>query len=339
MKYPATNTPLLVILFLITLRIAEGNGTRSGAEKAKQQGEEALILEQSYRDNLANVWEPFDRSRDVPYFWQIPKAGTTNALAYLSTCMDLVKSTRVGSHFSEHTELKVVNFEGHKYMNVDTSTVDGMRRAKELQLEQSHLVDVVTSGFVHEIPKELFSREHRGRMFALFRHPIERLVSIFFYLQTATWEPTYHPDFADLTVEEYVKSQYFEGNWMVRMITNKMNGPVTNSDLKIAKEFLKTKCLVGLQSSMNDSLDRFQRYFGWDLKDTVRNGNILEGEICRERFFHPEKAGGLKMNTNKHPKIEPGSSEYLALLEGSKLDMELYLYAIELYSEQSEIFD
>jgi len=326
---------IIPLLFLTNVGRIEAHGVRGGSNEDVVL---LAVLEQSYKDNLADVWDPYDRSRDVPYFWQIPKAGTTNALAYLSTCMDLVKSTRVGSHFIEEKELKVVNFEGHKYMNVDTSTVDGMRRAKKLQLEKSKLVDVVTSGYVHEIPKELFTSEHRGRMFALFRHPIDRLVSIFYYLQTATWEPTYHPDFADMTVEDYAKSQFFEGNWMVRMIANKMKGPVTNEDLNIAKEFLRTKCLVGLQSSMNDSLDRFQRYFGWELKDTVRNGNVLTGEVCRQRFFHPEKAGGLKMNTNKHPKILPGSKEYNELVEKSKLDMELYAYAVELYGEQAEIF-
>jgi hypothetical protein len=172
-------------------------------------------------------------------------------------------------------------------------------------------------------------------MFTLIRDPAERVVSIFYYLQTATWEPTYHPEFADLTVEEYVKSQCFEGSWMVRMISNRKKGPITNYDLEVAKEFLRTKCLVGLQSSMNDSLDRFQRYFGWGLKDTDINGNIMEGETCRD----PEKAGGMNMNTNKHPKIEPGSKEYSLMLEGVKHDMKLYLYTIELYSEHSDMFD
>jgi hypothetical protein len=53
--------------------------------------------------------------------------------------------------YSEQTELKVVELHGHKYMNVDTLTIDGMRRAKKLHLEQSQLVDFVVSGYVHDI--------------------------------------------------------------------------------------------------------------------------------------------------------------------------------------------
>jgi len=311
-----------------------GNTLR-GVENDNQ----AVSMPSNYESHLANLWEPYDRTRDIPYFWQIPKAGTTNALAYLSTCMELVKATRVGQNFKNQKELQVVEFEGHKYMNVDTSTIPGLKEARILGLEKSQAVDVVTSGFVYNAAEELFSTEHRGRMFALFRHPVDRLASIFYYLQTATWEPTYHPEFAQWSVLDYINSSVFEADWMVRMLTSTMSGPLDRSHLETAKLILRTKCLVGVQSQMNESLDRFQKFFGWELKDTMRNGHLIPGEVCRERFFFPEKLGGMKMNTNKHPKILPGSPEYEAMLRRSPLDVELYEYVVELFKEQAVLLD
>jgi hypothetical protein len=329
----------LHVLSLTLLASCPLSSMAADALRGMEEDQAMASMSTAYQSNLADLWEPYDRSRDVPYFWQIPKAGTTNALAYLSTCMDLVKATRVGQKYGDQTELEVVDFDGHKYMNVDTSTVPGLKGARILGLEKSNVVDVVTSGYITAASEELFSAEHRGRMFALFRHPVDRLSSIFYYLQQATWEPTYHPEFADWSMMDYVNSGVFEADWTVRMITNTMSGPLERSHLDSAKLLLRTKCLVGVQSEMNESLDRFQKFFGWDLKDTERNGILIPGEICKEKFFFPEKSGGMKMNTNKHPKILPGSPEYEAILKKSPLDLELYEYVIELFKEQAVIVD
>ena len=40
---------------------------------------------------------------------------------------------------------------------------------------------------------------------ALFRHPVDRALSMFFYLQTATWERTYGLEWANMKVLEWAK--------------------------------------------------------------------------------------------------------------------------------------
>ena len=53
----------------------------------------------------------------------------------------------------------------------------------------------------------------------VFRHPVDRAVSMFFYIQIADWEPTYNPELAKMTISEYAVSPNIENNWMVRTLT------------------------------------------------------------------------------------------------------------------------
>jgi hypothetical protein len=55
----------------------------------------------SLDETLADISEPFNHRFDVPFFWQIPKAGTTYALAYLSRCLNLTQATRKGQYSTD----------------------------------------------------------------------------------------------------------------------------------------------------------------------------------------------------------------------------------------------
>ena len=130
-------------------------------------------------------------------------------------------------------------------MNVDTTSPEGMDRAKQLGLASSPLVDVVVSGYVSAAPR-VFTPTNRGRLFALFRHPVDRLASKFYYLQMATWEKTYRPEIVNMTIEQYAQSETLVvGDWMVRMIVNKLSNierqPLVPEDLAFAKELLRKK--------------------------------------------------------------------------------------------------
>ena len=78
------------------------------------------------------------------------------------------------------------------FVNVDTTTVSGINRAVSMNLGSSRLVDLVITPFVHDAER-LFSsldqgnNSSKGRLFATFRHPIDRAVSLFKYLQYADW--------------------------------------------------------------------------------------------------------------------------------------------------------
>ena len=50
----------------------------------------------------------------------------------------------------------------------------------------SGMVDYVATHRLHEVA-DLFSSNHQGRLFTIIRPPIERAVSLFYYLSVADW--------------------------------------------------------------------------------------------------------------------------------------------------------
>mmetsp|Transcript_29523 Transcript_29523/g.62212 ORF Transcript_29523/g.62212 Transcript_29523/m.62212 type:complete len:108 (-) Transcript_29523:668-991(-) len=71
------------------------------------------------------------------------------------------------------------------FVNVDTTSKRGIDRASELGLVQSGLVDMIITSDIAYAIENLFDEYHKGRVVALFRHPVDRLVSKFYYLQKA----------------------------------------------------------------------------------------------------------------------------------------------------------
>jgi len=232
--------------------------------------------------------------------------------------------------------------EAQHHVNVDTTVLPGILRAAKLELVPSRMADIVFSPLLHESLDNLFSPEHRGRMFAMLRHPVDRVVSLFYYLQTAEWEPTYNPIYKDMTIEEYANSTYVEANWMVRSLINVWEAPLTMEQFGEAKEILRRKCLVGLMSRWDESMDRFNRYFDFSLQYEGKDNNRdetgtheLEYLECSERYTH--KGGS---NVHKHPKLEKDSDTYNLLKLKNGWDMELYRYIVEeLFEEQGKVVD
>jgi hypothetical protein len=97
--------------------------------------------------------------------------------------------------------------------------------------------------------------------------------------------------------------------------------------------------LVGLTSHMDESLDRFEHYFGWQTKDTHRGDHFQSGPDCKNSFFHPESADlGTQFNTHAHPTVERESKAWDLLAEAALYDLELYWYAVEIFMEQEKMF-
>ena len=75
-------------------------------------------------------------------------------------------------------------------------------------------------------------------------------------------------------------------------------GPLSWDDVKIAKEYLRRKCLVGLVDRYEESFNRFDSFFDFHpKKENVEN--------CIRR--------GGRSNAHDHPKIDPTSEEYKIL--------------------------
>ena len=58
-------------------------------------------------------------------------------------------------------------------------------RQKDMGLVSSGKIDVMFSAFPGFAIEHLFDPSHKARVVAMFRHPVDRLISKFYYLQVA----------------------------------------------------------------------------------------------------------------------------------------------------------
>mmetsp|Transcript_28865 Transcript_28865/g.43366 ORF Transcript_28865/g.43366 Transcript_28865/m.43366 type:complete len:235 (-) Transcript_28865:504-1208(-) len=192
----------------------------------------------------------------------------------------------------------------------------------------SGLADAVVTPFIYEA-NELFTPTAKGRLFTVFRHPIDRAISLFYYIQVADWEPSYRPDLQEWTLEQYATSDVAENNWMTRQLTNQLEGDLNDDHLALAMEVIRRKFLVGLMTQIGRTMERFERYFRW-----TYHVNPPNQEACRVRLLQ----GGSNTNAsgNKKDKPQEGSEAYELLRLQNMYDLQLYEYIESLFEEQDE---
>jgi len=278
-----------------------------------------------YYRNLVNFDEnlPFDQSSQVPYFWHIHKAGGST-MKHILTCLDMTQTRRSSSEDCNDKDenLHVCPQAWGQTVNADASSPDGIERIERLGLVEQGIPNLVidTSRFYEAL--KVLNPQHQGRLFVVFRNPIERAISKYYYNQVATWERNYKPEIANMTMIGYAKSMHCIDNWVTRRLVHKMNPQekVTEGDLRLAKEILRQKAFILLTDSLSQSVYRLSQYFGWPIDGPKRG--------CIDRFAKYEP-----VNQNPHPVPAKDSPEWSAIRETVVLDMELYRYAMELYHE------
>jgi hypothetical protein len=72
---------------------------------------------------------------------------------------------------------------GDLFVNVDTITRPGILRAERLGLVPSGLANLIVAANLNFAIEHLYDEDHKGRVLAMFRHPVERLISKFYYSQ------------------------------------------------------------------------------------------------------------------------------------------------------------
>lgn len=151
---------------------------------------------------------------------------------------------------------------------------------------------------------------------------------MFAYLQGATHEPTYQGHFANWTLEDYATSHLVEDNFMTRQLSNTPPRAALDKDsLEKAKTIVCQKILVGLLDRLEESLERFERFFAW-----VYTANPTHQETCRNSLL----ANGVNMNASpKNALPSADSAAYKALAERNQFDMELYKFVEKLYKHQA----
>lgn len=272
---------------------------------------------------------PSDSESGIPFYWHIPKAGGSTMKQIMSVCYKLATACEVGlSHGlvpihppQEKGELKVmVDQGGVKYVNVQVTNPAGIQYAKENNLAASGLVDVVSTHlFTGSL--QLFTEDNKGKVFTIFRNPIERAVSMFYYLGSdqAKHERTYDPTLSIMTIEEFAKSSKIENNWLTRSLNGGLVGKIDRKHTAYAKKVLQTKFLIGLLPQLDESMRRFEKYFGW--QDKSSNNHSCVNDLV---------SSGMNKNTAKKT-VEEWSKEYVMLLRQNSFDMEIFHYAEELF--------
>lgn len=314
--------------FLSTANIQEEGMQQSQMQQLPKHAidDERFPMPPSFQ-NLADFPAEYQIG-DIPVFLNIPKSGGTVINDILAGCFHIVCANEVGGQFghAEDDALQVFEKHGAKYVNIDTSSLKGIAKAKNLNLANSGMVDAIIAWFVYET-SELFSPEHRGKFFTVMRHPIERAAVLISNLQNNKEAATYDPSFASMTIEDFVQAGKVDNNWMTRWLSNKREGALTDENLYLAKEVLRKKFVIGLFSELEESMVHFEKYFRWQVI------NRTHREKCVNMFI----AEGKKMKPDERIPSK-GSKAYDALLDLNHMDMELYRYAQKLFQEQSDFF-
>jgi len=300
--------------------------------------ESALVTTSSFSleelNNFKDSWDPYEKT-DIPVFWHIPKAGGSSIKDAMGGCHRFVQATEFGitdGHDAD-TEVAIVyprvpgdaNTDRSPFVNIDSSTVAGIQRAKAMGFADAQLADVVVSPFVYEL-NDLFTKTARGRFFSVFRHPIDRAVSMFYYIRVADWEPSYKPELKDWTLEQYAQSDIVENNWMTRQLSNQLGGELTEENLNKAMEVVRRKFLVGLMSQIEPTMARAEKFFRWTF-----HVNPPNQEACRERLM----SGGANSNkANKKEGPKEGDEAWNLLAHQNNFDLRLYTYIEQLFVEQ-----
>lgn len=220
-----------------------------------------------------------------------------------------------------------------RFVNVNTSYGDGIGEAKRLGLVTSGLADVIVSVDFRSAAA-LFDPERRGRAFAVFRHPVDRVVSTFHYLARARWENHYNPALADMTVVDYARSPFCPSDWSTRSLLGLLGQrrALTEDDLAVAEEIVRRKILVLMVDDFESALRRLSSYFGWDGGSGGGGGGDDSDPAtsnCVNRSIGSKENGGVF-----HDKVEEGSEAWDAILERNRFDLRLYDHAKTVYAQQ-----
>ncbi|GFH59273.1 hypothetical protein CTEN210_15749 [Chaetoceros tenuissimus] len=234
----------------------------------------------------------------IPFFWHVSRNAGTTLKSLLGECLGLTLASAfqipIDSLFVSN-EPRIIRSDDVKYLNVNLQTREGIARAKQMdiihEIETDHgpvWTDAVFSPDLEGISGTLFSKIDRysktikGAMFVMFRNPIEREISKYYAIKAASRQPGQQP--LKLSLSDYIDSEAYSGNLMVRQLSGVMNPGVnvTLDHLLVAKEVLRRKCFIGLLEQKQETWRRIQKIFHTRWKLDYKHVE----PVCEDRYLN-----------------------------------------------------
>lgn len=116
---------------------------------------------------------------------------------------------------------------------------------------------------------------------------------------------------------------------MTRFLSNSLSGELTPEHEAIAKEVLRTKCIVGLLHDKSETWRRLEMLF--DLHTTEQPQRRDE---CEEKLLYWNWPG-----KNRHAPVVEGSEAWDNLHKQNTFDLRVYEYAERLFAAQRKLFE
>ena len=258
--YSATSSPKRPTSVLAGLR--NSLGLTSDQDTFEAEHEHLAIYDLLH--NVVPPTAPFDAATQIPFMWS---PGAPNFIAdEMLKCFPLTQASWVVSRVGRrHEGAPDADFqvlpgkpdEKGSYLDVDMSTLHGLRRASDFFLFDRHLADYVASPFLPEV-LEMFPESHKGRIFTMLMDPIARVKASYNHLSQNSYITG--------SLLEFASSNHLLANdYTVRTLSGKwdVSIPLGPGDVNTALEVLRTKFHVGVMRYYKEWMVSLIQTFGW----------------------------------------------------------------------------
>lgn len=191
-----------------------------------------------------------------------------------------------------------------------------------LGLGESGLADVIATPYVN-LAAELFRPNSKmGRILAIFRHPVDRIIAEFLELKNLPpQDPRYNEHLSQLQLHQYAHSSLLNENPMVKVLANMTTSDaVTHEHVAVAASILERYVVIGLWEHMAESMERFYDHFDWERPEAY--------QVCQASF--------ISMHQEHQVILDPRSDEYATLKDRNWADVMLWERAKEIWESQGK---
>jgi len=312
-----------------------GNGV--GGNSSMAGGDDEDAESRSSTSIWSHLMDTIDRplANSTSLFFHVPRNGGQSIKDIVGSCLGLVQASDVGirNGHDQDASLQIVDIEHIKYVNVDVNSKPGIERAASLGCCSSRSSantpnnatssssihpDLVSTPYFLNAVKYLFSAESPARAFILLRNPMERALSMYEY------QKEMDPNF-DISLEDYAHGNGIENNWMVRYLTNVMEGELKQDHVTQAKKIISKKFLIGFLEDLEETIIRLMKYNAWSFDEEKEEeqkeciSNKLKDHVERE-----------------HEMPKKGTQTHTYLSWQTQYDFKLYEFAKQLYEIQTK---